>query len=95
MTLKDVLAGLVAGSLTGPLVYWFLNLEVINERWSAAAKRYFALFAPPALAAVAFVASVLVGYVDRPGDPFAWLEALVFVLANIIVSQTIHGARTL
>jgi hypothetical protein len=95
MTLKDILAGLVAGTLTGPLVYWFLNLEAIRTSWGAEAKRYFALFAPPALAALAFVAAVAAGYVDNPGNTQAWIEALVFVLSNIIVSQVTHARRDL
>lgn len=94
MSLQDILTGLVAGTLTGPLVFWFLELEYVKA-WSAEAKRYFALFVPPGLAALAFVASVLLGYVPNPGDPLAWVEALVFVLANIVTSQVVHARAAL
>jgi hypothetical protein len=95
MTLQDILAGLVAGTLTGPLVFWFLNLEAIKNRWSGEAKRYFALFAPLALASIAFAVSVQIGYVENPGDPLAWIEALVLILSNIIVSQVAHARSEL
>jgi len=82
-------AGVITSGLVALLAKWD-KFAVLWDRLSAEVKRYAVFVVASLLGWLGFYIQVSIGYIPRPEDPAAWLEALF----SIVVSQVVYtGAK--
>jgi hypothetical protein len=90
--LRLALLWLVGGAGPGAVTVWLLE----NVGWMAGLswkkKRFLSLLLPICLSGLAFVAAVVLAYIDEPGSGQAWLEQLFAIMfAAVSTGQGLHG----
>ena len=94
LTLKGLLAFLVAGPGAGIVASWLLDKwrayqEWHNDFW----KMVIALIVPGPIAFLAYLGMIAMLYIEPPGDVRAWIETGYAIMAAAIVGQLAHKFR--
>lgn len=96
MELNEFLFWLI-GPGAGIAGYFIINFLVgeFGLALSSKAKRRLGILLPGGVAAIAYAATVGLGYKETPGTVQAWGEMLFYVASAAVVAQITHGEKEL
>lgn len=93
--LMEVLKWLISGG-SGAVAYWLMEKVKALAALEPEPKRYVSLAISGAVAVLAFLAQVGMGYQAAPLDARAWIETLFAVVGVAMgIGQILHGALKL
>ena len=95
-SLQEFLAWLLTGGGAALIGFWLVGNVSFLEDLKPDYKRYVSFGLTGAVAVLGWLFTLWMGWAKVPGDPQAWVEAIVSVIGTAIVTgQVIHGATSL